>query len=275
MKPAPEKGVIHNRLIKDTMMKSLFVLLGSALAINAFAATPVVYHAPSQIPMPGTGDNTQAMPSAAMPATNNTVPTVNHHIMPGAQQSAPAPKTMIVQQGQTTITVRLNANATTGYSWILGGYDHSLLTLLSYSYQAPHTQLIGAGGQAVFTFHVNPAMFTGPQVTTLKFYYARAWQYTNQGQAQVVNVISVGSSAGQPAQQNMAAQAGLTTHSTVANPYTPPMQTTNALPQSTTMGAPSTTMPQMHNSAAPVQHSTNAHQQDNWLSLPPEHQASQ
>ena len=255
-------------------MKSLFALLGSVLVMNAYAASPVVYHEPAKVPMPNLGESMQAMPVSDMPAMHDTtMPAMPHHAMPHAQAAQSKPKTVIIQHGQSTISVKLNANATTGYSWVLGDYDHSLLNLISYHYQAPQTRMMGAGGQAVFTFHVDPAMFAGPQVATLTFHYARLWEYSGQEQAQVVHVISVGSSAGQ---SRSMASAGLTTRSTVANPYTPPMQTTNAMPMTANMDAPSTAMPQMHSTTTAVatqQHADTHANNNTWLSLPAGHQS--
>jgi len=259
-------------------MKSLFILLGSAFAMNSFAATTVVYHTPAQVAMPSMdiGSGSQAITSSGIPAMSNDMSIMDHHISSHTQLARSTSKTLIVQHGQNTVTVKLAANATTGYNWLLGDYDHHLLTLLGYTYQAPQTQLIGAGGRAVFIFHVNPAMFTGPQVAKLMFHYVRPWRYSDQGQTQIVNVVSIGSSAGHSVQQGITSQSGLTTHSTVAHPYTPPMQTTNALPvqSQSSMGAQSTTMPHLHNTAA-TEHSNNTHQQNTWLSLPAEHESSQ
>jgi len=260
-------------------MKSLFILLGLACAMNASATTPVVYHTPAQVAMPSMnmGSGSQAIPSSSMPTMSNDMSTMDHHISSQTQLARSTSKTLIVQHGQNTVTVKLDANATTGYQWLLGDYDHNLLTLLGYTYQAPQTQRIGAGGQAVFTFHVNSALFTGPQVAKLMFHYVRPWQYSDPGQTQIVNVVSISSSVGHLVQHVMTSQTGLTTHSTVAHPYTPPMQTTNALAvqSQSSMRAPLTTMPHMHNTAAPV-HSKNTHQQNHtWLSLPAAHQSTQ
>jgi inhibitor of cysteine peptidase len=52
-----------------------------------------------------------------------------------------------------TITVTLDSNATTGYSWQLSGIsDSSVLEKLNNVYDAPTGGLMGAGGKEVWTF---------------------------------------------------------------------------------------------------------------------------
>ncbi len=50
-------------------------------------------------------------------------------------------------------SIRLNANATTGYAWQLGEpLDEGVLGLVGSVYEAPETELVGTGGQEVWTF---------------------------------------------------------------------------------------------------------------------------
>ena len=95
-----------------------------------------------------------------------------------ASSSAPqvqkANQAIMLKNGQKTLTIRLKANATTGYQWFLLKYDHDLLSFSHYKYMAPNTKLIGAGGAAVFTFKVDDD-FIGPEMTRIHFVYVRPW----------------------------------------------------------------------------------------------------
>lgn len=80
---------------------------------------------------------------------------------------------------QQTVEVTLPANATTGYQWFVQSYNHDLLSLQNYRYSAPTTKLVGSGGNAIFTFSVDPRFYDAPQVTTVSFVYEQPW---NPGQ---------------------------------------------------------------------------------------------
>lgn len=68
--------------------------------------------------------------------------------------------------------VTLAANATTGYHWELAApLDTAIVELVSNEYQAPRTDLLGAGGQEIWTFR---AIARGQTVIELK--YVRPWE---------------------------------------------------------------------------------------------------
>jgi inhibitor of cysteine peptidase len=70
-----------------------------------------------------------------------------------------------------TITVTLDSNATTGYSWQLSGIsDNSVLEKTNNVYVAPTSSLIGAGGKEVWTFK---ALTAGK--ATLNMEYDQPW----------------------------------------------------------------------------------------------------
>jgi inhibitor of cysteine peptidase len=69
-------------------------------------------------------------------------------------------------------TVTLESNQTTGYSWELKEIgDTSILQKTSNEYIAPDTNLVGAGGQEVWTFK---ALKAGE--TTLTMEYSQPWE---------------------------------------------------------------------------------------------------
>jgi inhibitor of cysteine peptidase len=70
-----------------------------------------------------------------------------------------------------TITVTLDSNATTGYSWQLSGIsDSSVLEKMNNVYDAPTSGLMGAGGKEVWTFK---ALTAGK--ATLSMEYDQPW----------------------------------------------------------------------------------------------------
>jgi len=70
-----------------------------------------------------------------------------------------------------TLTVTLDSNATTGYSWELTGIsDTGVLEKTDNKYEAPTSGLMGAGGKEVWTFK---ALKAG--TTTLNMNYSQPW----------------------------------------------------------------------------------------------------
>lgn len=65
----------------------------------------------------------------------------------------------------------LESNATTGYQWQVTVSDDVIVRLVSQDYQAPSTELIGAGGHQVFELEA-----VGPGGATLNFEYLRPWE---------------------------------------------------------------------------------------------------
>lgn len=82
---------------------------------------------------------------------------------------------MNVNPEESSFVVKLAANPTTGFQWSVVKYDKNLLTLSSSQYQKPQTNLIGAGGQMMFTFTLNKGK-SRPDKTNLVFKYARSWE---------------------------------------------------------------------------------------------------
>jgi predicted secreted protein len=76
-----------------------------------------------------------------------------------------------------SITVTLDSNATTGYSWELKGIsDTAVLEKTDNKYEAPTSGLMGAGGKEVWTFN---ALKAG--TTTLSMEYSQPWEGGQKG----------------------------------------------------------------------------------------------
>lgn len=94
-------------------------------------------------------------------------------------------ETLTVPTNKTEFAVTLPANPTTGFQWSIVSYDKNLLTLKSYNYQNPHTNLVGAGGLMTFTFSLNKGKLY-PNKANMIFKYARSWE---PGSATLKNVV--------------------------------------------------------------------------------------
>jgi inhibitor of cysteine peptidase len=76
-----------------------------------------------------------------------------------------------------SIAVTLDSNATTGYSWELKGISNpAILEKTDNKYEAPTSELIGAGGKEVWTFK---ALKAG--TTTLNMEYSQPWEGGQKG----------------------------------------------------------------------------------------------
>jgi inhibitor of cysteine peptidase len=80
-----------------------------------------------------------------------------------------------VHVNDPTFVISLPANPTTGFQWSVEQYDKNILTLSSNVYEKPKTNLVGAGGQAHFTFSLKKGK-QFPEHTQLQFKYARSWE---------------------------------------------------------------------------------------------------
>lgn len=90
-----------------------------------------------------------------------------------------------------TFQVKLAANPTTGYQWSLKHYDKKRFKIVSSEYIAPKTQLIGAGGQMVYTFKLQEGK-SYPAKTKMLFTYGRSWEpKTSENTRVVINFKNV------------------------------------------------------------------------------------
>jgi inhibitor of cysteine peptidase len=86
-----------------------------------------------------------------------------------------------VQQGDEVV-VRIASNATTGYEWAVAQIDSNVLTYQGSEYEAPSTNVVGAGGTQVLRFEA-----TGTGTSPLALKYWRPWE----GDASVVERYDV------------------------------------------------------------------------------------
>jgi inhibitor of cysteine peptidase len=74
---------------------------------------------------------------------------------------------------QGTLTVKLGANPTTGYSWTDAEItDPAVINQISRNYVAPDTGLVGAGGTEVWVFNSS----NNPGTATIKMSYGQPWE---------------------------------------------------------------------------------------------------
>lgn len=81
-----------------------------------------------------------------------------------------------VTSAQSEFVIKLKANPSTGYTWVLSNYDKALVTPLTHRYEAAQTKLIGAPGFDLWTFRAKPAAFTAGQKSKINFDYVRPWE---------------------------------------------------------------------------------------------------
>ena len=85
-------------------------------------------------------------------------------------------KPIYVDSSSDTLTIKLKANPTTGYSWYLQSIDSPWLVPLSHRYVPPVSQLAGAPGYDVWTFKIKPTYKMVPFYTEIELIYTRPWQ---------------------------------------------------------------------------------------------------
>lgn len=99
-------------------------------------------------------------------------------------------ETLSVQSNKPVFTISLAGNATTGFEWSVVDYNKELFTLTNSHYEPPHTKLVGAGGQMIFTFKLNPGK-KYPKTSTMHFKYARSWEPQSATRKElVINFLS-------------------------------------------------------------------------------------
>ncbi len=89
-----------------------------------------------------------------------------------AEGAAAVPRAIAVHVGEQ-FTIRLDANATTGYGWRLTTPpDPAIATLVGSTYQASSGGVVGSGGDELWTFRA-----TGAGTTRIVLGYARPWEH--------------------------------------------------------------------------------------------------
>lgn len=99
-------------------------------------------------------------------------------------------KPIMVLADQPQVILKLKANRSTGYQWILKSYDHDLIEPISSVYQAnKNPQLVGSPATSLWTFKVKPVAFVVPQTTQITLIYARPWSLEQADQKTVTVVM--------------------------------------------------------------------------------------
>lgn len=93
-----------------------------------------------------------------------------------ALAAAPIPPPLVARPSAPIINVRLPANPSTGYAWVLLKYDHNLMEKPNSRYLPPQNHLIGAPGYCVWQFKFKKSAFTIPQKTAVTLAYKRPWE---------------------------------------------------------------------------------------------------
>lgn len=89
---------------------------------------------------------------------------------------AEAPKTILLAQGESSFTITLPSNPTTGFVWLLESYDDHVLKVTKHDYVAPQVKnKVGAPGLEQWVFDVNTEII-GPRVTKVTLIHARPWE---------------------------------------------------------------------------------------------------
>ena len=85
-----------------------------------------------------------------------------------------------------TFTVTLDQNATTGFSWLMvQNPDKKIVSLISDTYVAPNSKLVGASGKRTWKFKAHRS-----GQTTIRLWYAKWWDPTQTPTMHTINVIS-------------------------------------------------------------------------------------
>ena len=91
---------------------------------------------------------------------------------------------------QPEFVIKLKSNPTTGYSWFLREYNSELISPVKHYFQAEtNNKLIGAPGYEIWLFKAKPAAFNVPQISSIRFIYARPWM-SSDSSTQVVFHLS-------------------------------------------------------------------------------------
>lgn len=99
-------------------------------------------------------------------------------------------KPIIVKASKPYFSVRLKANPTTGFNWVFDADNSSrYITAVKEQYYPPVSELVGAPGYSVWTFHVLPAALRVPTKLTVNLLYTRSWE-TSGGSKQTITVVT-------------------------------------------------------------------------------------
>ena len=156
-------------------MKKVLLLILMILSLNICFAVDV------------TGNNKTLMNSYTMnqssePKSSNQLSSGNEDVQEETKNSKILTNEnvdYILTPSNSTVIIKLASNPTTGYTW-RAIHDKKTLTLKSHKFDAPKTQLVGAGGSEIWEFAVtSDALATQsatPLITQVTFFYVRPWE---------------------------------------------------------------------------------------------------
>ena len=86
-------------------------------------------------------------------------------------------KVIMVNETSPQFTIKLRANPTTGYLWLLKNYNAQLLTLVNHHYVAPaNKKMMGAPGFESWTFKATAGAMIAPRLAYIDLVYARPFE---------------------------------------------------------------------------------------------------
>ena len=93
---------------------------------------------------------------------------------------------IIVRPSAPMATVRLPANPSTGYQWMVTHYEPALMMAPSHHYVPQHSGLTGAPGYDFWQFKFKKTAFgVSPKTSTVIMEYRRPWEQT-RGRKQII-----------------------------------------------------------------------------------------
>lgn len=100
-------------------------------------------------------------------------------------------KPILLTSKQTTFSVSLPSNPSTGYSWVLqGDYNAALIQPVEQHYVIIKKDLPGAPRLDQWTFKLSKLAFQAPTHITLKLQYVRPWE-TGSTNNKTLNIITM------------------------------------------------------------------------------------
>jgi inhibitor of cysteine peptidase len=95
-------------------------------------------------------------------------------------------QTITVKSSSPQVSIRLPANPSTGYQWVLVKYDSTFMYLPSGSYVPSKSEAAGAPGYALWKFKFKKSAFYATQKTEVILEYKRPWEHNVPGKRQII-----------------------------------------------------------------------------------------
>jgi predicted secreted protein len=98
----------------------------------------------------------------------------------GQSQYRDPNKIIVVKPSAPVVNVRLQANPSTGYQWVLIQYDHALMEPPTSRFLPQHRGMVGvpgAPGYTVWQFKFKKIAFAIPRKTQVILEYKRPWEH--------------------------------------------------------------------------------------------------